>query len=135
MQRVDELAAREANTWTDDSGFIRADNGRPPYKTLVGLQQIIAESLGVGVNTKGVQDAYLSLVSQCGNELSVLMDSPISDIANVSGEKLAEGVGRVRRGDISIEPGYDGLYGKVKIWPDPGGQPAASVLPQKRQDL
>ena len=90
----------------------------PPYKTLVGLQQIIAESLGVGVNTKKVQDAYLSLVGQCGNELSVLMDAPVSDIANVSGEKLAEGVSRVRRGDISIEPGYDGLYGTVKIWSD-----------------
>ena len=118
MQRVDELAAREAKTWTDDDGFIRGDNSRPPYKTLVGLQQIIAESLGVGVNTKKVQDAYLSLVGQCGNELSVLMDAPVSDIANVSGEKLAEGVSRVRRGDISIEPGYDGLYGTVKIWSD-----------------
>ena len=65
-----------------------------------------------------MQDTYLSLVAQFGNELSVLMDSPVSDIAKVSGEKLAEGVGRVRRGDISIEPGYDGLYGKVQIWPE-----------------
>ena len=135
MQRVDELAAREAKTWTDDDGFNRADNNRPPYKTLVGLQQIIAESLGVGVNSKRVQDAYFRTVNQFGNELSVLMSAPIPDIAKVSGERLAEGVSRVRRGDISIEPGYDGLYGKVKIWSDPSGQPAAPAPAQIRLDV
>ena len=28
----------------------------------------------------------------------------------------AEGIARVRTGDILIEPGYDGLYGTVKVW-------------------
>ncbi|KKP80803.1 MAG: UvrD/REP helicase, partial [Candidatus Levybacteria bacterium GW2011_GWB1_35_5] len=34
------------------------------------------------------------------------------------GERVAEGVGKVRKGDIIIHPGYDGLYGVVKIWND-----------------
>ena len=126
MQRVDELAAREITTWTDSEGFVRANNGRPPFKSLVALQQIIAESLGRGINTKGVQAEYFRLVGEFGNELSILTDSPLSDIESVSGERIADGIGRVRRGEVFIEPGYDGLYGTVKVWPDePTKIPAA----------
>ena len=32
------------------------------------------------------------------------------------GERLSEGVARVRAGEVHIEPGYDGRYGTVKIW-------------------
>ena len=126
MQRVDELAAREVETWTDGEGFVRADNGRPPFKSLVALQQIIAESMGRGVNTKGVQAEYFRLVGEFGGEISTLMDTPLSDIESVSGERIADGIGRVRRGDVFIEPGYDGLYGTVKIWSDESTKTAAT---------
>ena len=118
MQRVDELAGREVKTWNDDKGFTKTDNNRPPFKMLVALRQIIAESMGKGVTTKTVQSQYIKLVNQLGTELAVLMDVSIDDIAKVSGERTAEGVAKVRRGDIIIEPGYDGLYGTVKVWPD-----------------
>ena len=117
MQRVEELAAREVASRLDEDGFVRSDNGRPPYKNLVALSEILSQALDVGVNTKRVRTEYDRLVSELGSELSVLMDAPVTDVASVSGEKIAEGVGRVRTGDISIEPGYDGLYGTVKVWP------------------
>ena len=94
-----------------------AGNGRPPFKTLVALEPIIAESLGVGVGTKRVRSEYMRLVGRFGGELSVLMDAPVADIARESSERMAEGVARMRAGDIAIEPGYDGLYGKVSVWP------------------
>lgn len=118
MQRADELSTRAVKTWTDADGFTRADNNRPPYKSMVSLQEIIAESLGRGVNTKGVQATYFNLTSHFGNELAVLMDAPTADIANASSERIAEGIARVRKGNIFIEPGYDGLFGKVSVWPD-----------------
>ncbi len=118
MQRVEELAGREVDTWVDDEGYTRADNGRPPFKTLVSLRQIISESLGCGPNTKKTWDAYFELVSQLGSELSVLTRASPCEIATLSGERVAQGVARVRSGDISIEPGYDGKYGSVRIWPD-----------------
>jgi len=31
---------------------------------------------------------------------------------------VAEGVKRVRSASIVVEPGYDGKFGVVKIWPD-----------------
>ena len=135
MQRVEELAARQVKTWVDDQGFTVSDNGRPPYRMLVALQQIIAESLGFGVNAKRVQAEYFKLADRFGTELSVLTDAPVTDIARVSGERIAEGIARVRSGDISIEPGYDGLYGTVKVWPDSSEQPAVPAPGQMRLDI
>ena len=80
------------------------------------MQQIVAESMGRGVNTKGVRTRYMELVEELGNELHILTDADVSDIERVGGERIAEGVERVRTGDISIEPGYDGVFGKVSVW-------------------
>ncbi len=30
--------------------------------------------------------------------------------------KVAEGIQKVRKGDILVEPGYDGVFGQVRIW-------------------
>lgn len=66
------------------------------------------------------REAYLKLTSDLGGELSVLTTAPLADVAALSDERTAEGVGRVRAGEVQVEPGYDGLYGTVKIWPDQG---------------
>ncbi len=118
LQRVEELAGRTVQTWTDEDGLVRSDNGRPPFRNLVGLQQVVAEALGFGLNTKKVREAYSGLVKRFDNELKVLTEVPADDIEAASNERIAEGVARVRAGDIAIEPGYDGQYGSVKVWPD-----------------
>ena len=120
-QRVEELAGRSVETWVDEAGFTQSDTGRPPFRTLVALHQVISESLRCGPQTKKAQAAYFDLVSRFGSELTVLTDAEVSDIARVSGDRVADGVARVRVGNISIEPGYDGVYGTVRIWPDSGG--------------
>ena len=50
------------------------------------------------------------------HDMKVVM--PLSERVVVmdDGEKIAEGVSKVRSGDIVIEPGYDGVFGTVKIW-------------------
>lgn len=116
LQRVEELAQRQEDVAGDGIGIARGNGVRPPFKSLVGLQQIVAESIGRGVNTKGVQTQYQRLVSELGSELYILTDAAIADIAAVGGERIAEGVQRVRNGDIAIEPGYDGVFGKVSVW-------------------
>ena len=118
MQRVTELADRQVATWTDADGFTRADNNRPPFKRLLALESIIAQALHAGIKTKKVQTEYSRLTTEFSSELEVLTSAPLSDIAKVSGEQVAEAVARVRNGDLTIEPGYDGLYGAVKVWPD-----------------
>ena len=116
LQRVEELAQRQADVSGNGNGSARGVGGRPPFKSLVGLQQIVAESAGRGVNTKGVQTQYQRLVAELGSELYILTDAAIADIAAGGGERIAEGVERVRSGDIAIEPGYDGVFGKVSVW-------------------
>ena len=116
MQRTEHLAQRDVAAYKDEDGFTRSADDRPPFKSLVGLQQIVAESIGRGVNTKGAQSLYFELVDELGSELNILMKSDISDIARAGSERIAEGVERVRKGDIVIEPGYDGVFGKVSVW-------------------
>ena len=121
MQRVEELARREAHSTVGMDGMIQSDDGRPPYRSLISLQQVLSETLGVGVNTKRVRTAYMTLVETFGNEMRVLIDAPTAELADslpTHGPRLAEGIERVRSGDIHIEPGFDGQFGVVKVWPD-----------------
>jgi len=121
MQRVEDLAQREAAAPEVEGDLIISPDGRPPYRSLVSLQQVLSETLGVGVNTKRVRTAYMSLVEAFGNEMKVLIDTPASELETAlpsHGERLAEGIERVRSGDIHIEPGFDGQFGVVKVWPD-----------------
>ena len=127
MQRTERLSQRRISAYRDDNGFIHSDSddeGRPPFRSLVGLQQIVSEAIGRGVNTKSVQSLYFQLIEELGNELYILMNADISDISRVGGERIGEGVERVRKGNIVIEPGYDGEFGKVSVWQDGAGASA-----------
>ena len=85
LQRTESLAQRNVKALRDADGFVRSEDGRPPFRSLVGLQQIVAESLGRGVNTKGVQRQYMQLVEELGSELHLLTGAEISDVARVGG--------------------------------------------------
>lgn len=99
----------------------RAEGFRPanaiPYLNMVPLDEIIAEARGVGSATgKGVQDEYLSVVKEFGNEFTVLFDASRADLESRLRPEVAEGIMRVREGRLSIQPGYDGEYGEVSIF-------------------
>ncbi len=115
--RVESLAAREAAVRRGADGLMASSaRRRPSYRSLVPLQEIIAETLGRGVATKGVQALYHRLIGLLGPELHLLQEAPLEEIARSAGERLADGIGRVRRGEVSVEPGYDGVYGTVRVW-------------------
>src|SRR5258708_8864411 len=89
---------------------------RPPFVKLVPLLEIIAESLESTVSSGKVRSLYDMLCESLDSEISVLLTIPIESIASLAGEKVAEGIAKVRRGTITVNPGYDGVYGKVNIW-------------------
>lgn len=119
MARVETLADRPA-------GY--APKGRVPYKNLVPLDEIIAEALGVQSKTKKVYEMYHKLCGGLGGELPLLLDGDLVKIAQFSDARIAEGVRRVREGKLTIEPGFDGEYGKIKIFSE---DETTQEMPQK----
>jgi uncharacterized protein (TIGR00375 family) len=106
MSRVNELADRE-------EGFI-PDNAIPS-KHLVPLQEIIAEALECGFNTKKVNTEYEKMLSS-HREFEILLDLPEDELFRITQRKIAEGIIRVRTGNIYIRPGYDGVFGTVSLF-------------------
>ena len=44
------------------------------------------------------------------------MDTPIEDIEKAGNPQIAEAISRMRQGKVHIAPGFDGEYGKIKIF-------------------
>jgi uncharacterized protein (TIGR00375 family) len=110
LSRVEELAKRP-------EGFVLA--GAPGFKKLIELDKIIAEACGVkSRSSKKVREIYDLLVSDLGSELDILADTPIEQIASAANGLIAEGVRRVRAGELMIKPGFDGQYGEIRIFND-----------------
>ena len=86
-----------------------------PYRSVVPLVELIAEVRGAGVNTKGVTEAYHQLLAGLGNEFEILMNVPIAAIEENAGGLLALAIQRMREGNVTIAPGYDGEYGTVRL--------------------
>lgn len=125
-QRVEALATRNISDLmlTRENGMVksRAFPSRPGFRMLVGLEKIIADSLGASVGTRAVRTTFDTLIVTCKNELQVLTQTPYEEIARFAGAKVAEGVERVRRGELVIDPGYDSVYGKIHIFTTESGE-------------
>lgn len=107
LSRVDELADREM-------GF--KPQNAIPYKSLVPLPEIIAEALGVQSRTKTVDEQYKKLIEKFSNEFAILLDVSLKNLSAFTLPEIVQGIERVRKGELIIEPGYDGEFGKVKIF-------------------
>lgn len=107
LNRVEELADRP-------EGFV--PKNAIPFKSLIPLSEVIAEALGVSVAGKEVANNYNNLIKNLGDEFKILLESTEKEIAEKSSLEIAEGVIKMREGKVSIEPGYDGVYGKIKIF-------------------
>jgi PHP family Zn ribbon phosphoesterase len=121
MRRVQELASEDPRAVAKPNSlglkwYVDPQKEHPPFVKLVPLNEIIAEAIGSPVASPKVKALFDSLTQEVESELFVLLKAPIEQISKIAGEKVAEGVEKVRTGSIVIQPGYDGVYGVVKIW-------------------
>jgi PHP family Zn ribbon phosphoesterase len=107
MHRVQDLADR----W---NGVPPA--GARPFESLISLPEILAEVLGVNAASKKVRQAYFHLLARLGPELEILRRVPLAAVGREGGISLAHGINRMRRGEVHINGGYDGVYGEVRLF-------------------
>ena len=92
-----------------------------PYRNVIPLDQIISDSMGLSVTSntgwpKRVSQEYEKLIKNFGNELNVLLEISKEELKTGTLPEIAEGIAKVREGEVHIEPGYDGEYGKISIF-------------------
>jgi len=110
LNRVEELA-------DPTRGEDYHDKKRVPFKKLVELDKIIAAALNIKARgAKQVQQEYENLIKNFGTEFAVLLKADFDQLKQATLPKIAEGIKRVREGQVQITAGFDGQYGKIKIF-------------------
>lgn len=108
LNRVEKLADREEGA---------RPSGAIPYVSLVELDKIIAEALGVRSRTsKAVQKEFDNLIAKGNSELNILMNLSYAELKKITLPEIVEGIRRMRENELKIEPGFDGQYGRVTIF-------------------
>ena len=107
QHRVEELADRP-------EGFI--PEGAKRFESLMPLQEAIASCAGISASGKKAEGMYYDLLRTLGPEFTILRDLPLEEIEQKAGALLAEGIGRLRRGEVERTAGYDGEYGHISLF-------------------
>lgn len=107
MHRVEELADREED-------FVPKNS--IPFKRLVPLEEIISKAIEKGRDTAAVEAEYKKLVQHFGSEFRILLDLDEEEMKEAMPPKILKGIIRVRRGELTIRPGYDGEYGEISLF-------------------
>ena len=100
----------------DRPGAHLPKNGRDFYST-VPLPDIISGITGTAPSSKKTQRLYFEAVEKIGSELYILLFASPDEIKKGAGEQLSGSITRLRKGKVTLRPGYDGLFGKVTVSP------------------
>ncbi len=107
-QRIEELADRPVNYEPENP---------IGYKRLLPLHEIIKAVLDVSYQgAKTVWSIYNPLVKKFDDEYTVLIDAPKEEMYKIVDSRIAEAIVRVREEKAKVTPGYDGVYGQLKIF-------------------
>ena len=105
--RIGELADRP-------EGYVKP--GAKPFESLVPLPEVIGASVGRGAAGVKVQREYRRLLAELGPEFEILRNIPPEDIRRAAGDRMAEGIQRLRNGQVECVPGFDGEYGVIRLF-------------------
>jgi PHP family Zn ribbon phosphoesterase len=106
MNRVEVLADRP-------EGFV-PDNSIP-FKNMIPLEEVIADSKGLKKGSVAVEKEYMSLLAKFGTEFNITLKLNNEELLKGLPRPVADGIIRMRQGKVNIQPGYDGEYGIISI--------------------
>jgi len=106
LSRIEELADKK-------EGFISPNH--IPFKSLVPLNEIISDVIGVGTASKAVEIEYNNLINKIGSEFEILLNTEESVLRKATSLEIADGIIKVREGKVFKSPGYDGVFGKISV--------------------
>lgn len=105
--RIEQLADRA-------EGFVK--EGANGFESLVTLPEVISACVGVSSGSKKVQKEYEQMLRMIGPEFEILRTVPLEEIRQKSGFLIAEGIERLRNGEVERISGFDGEYGTIKLF-------------------
>ncbi len=110
LSRVEELA---------DLPHDRRPKAHPNFYNLVEFDKLIAEAEGVQSRTsKAVDRQYWEFLKNGGSEIDILLNFNKQKLAEFCPPIVVEAIIRMREGKLAVTPGYDGEYGKIKMFSD-----------------
>jgi DNA helicase-2/ATP-dependent DNA helicase PcrA len=107
LNRVQELSTRV-------EGY--NPGNRHGFQSIIPLVDILSQIFEVGPKTKKVTGYYNKAIEALGPELGILLERSFEEIEKANVPLLAEAVKKMRTGDVTIDPGFDGEFGKVKLF-------------------
>ncbi|MCC7522614.1 DNA helicase UvrD [Candidatus Uhrbacteria bacterium] len=105
LHRIDDLADREEGEMPPLA---------VPYRSIVPLDELVGSVLDVGASSKKVKKEIDRLVADGRSEFGVLLDVEKSELARVTSPEIVDAIMQMRKGEMDIEPGYDGEYGVIR---------------------
>lgn len=84
---------------------------------IIPLAEILAELNNLkSANGKKVQQQYFEVINKLGDEFNILRLVKLEKIKKLGYTKLAEAIRRLRKKQVHLKPGFDGVYGEVKVF-------------------
>jgi len=86
---------------------------RKPFVSIVPLMETLIEVTGSPVKAAA---EYEKLTTSLGTEFEILLKKSLEEIEKTGGQKLRQAIEIIRKRKVFVDPGYDGVFGKVKIF-------------------
>lgn len=105
---------------------------RPPYIHLIPLAEIITKAVGQqNPFTQTVNRRWNELITAFGNEINVLIDVNIDEIAKITAPAITEAIQAFRDKKVIVRPGGGGQYGIIEL---PRKDPELQYFPLEPKD-
>ena len=113
LSRVDALADRVSDRQVEVQG--QGNSPRDvPFRSIIPLAELIGSVLDVGPSSKKVAKEVDRLVREGRTEFGILLDELEKELVGITSPEIVSAILAMRRGDVDIHPGYDGVYGVIK---------------------